>query len=105
MASAHCSSSISGGEDEGGPLGNVVHSIRGSISNFQIFTPTTSRFTNCTACSQKVLQEFATQGFDLLLKTSQNPKYLEDLTGLSALLSEDQFDDVIECFSDYSEDD
>ena len=52
-----------------------------------------------------MLQEFATQGFDLLLKTSQNPKYLEDLTGLSALLSEDQFDDVIECFSDYSEDD
>ena len=52
-----------------------------------------------------MLQEFSTQGFDLLLKTSQNPKYLEDLTGLSALLSEDQFDDVIECFSDYSEDD
>ena len=100
MASAHCSSSISGGEDEGGPLGNVVHSIRGSISNFQIFTPTTSRFTNCTACSEKVLCEFSKEGFDLLLKTSQNPKYLEDITGIAALLSKVQLDDVIESFSD-----
>jgi len=104
MASALCNqvNSLDSSEvaEVDGPLGPVVHSIRGSISNFQIHTPTTSRFTNCTACSQKVLDEFSQGGFELLLKTSQNPKYLEEITGISDLMSDVQLDDVIECFTD-----
>ena len=42
-----------------GALGPVFHSIRGSISTFEITKPTTQRFPNCTACSKNVLEEFA----------------------------------------------
>lgn len=82
---------------EEGPLGHVVHSIRGSMSQFQVTTPTTPRFASCTACSKMVLDEFAQSGFGLLLKTAKNPKYLEDITGLAGLMSEANFDDVIVC--------
>ena len=101
MASASIGSSDQ--QPEEGPLGETFHSLRGSISNFHFTRPTTQRFSNCTACSQKVLEEFAHKGFQLLLQTSDNPKYLEDLTGLSNLMSDMNFDDVIVC-SD-SEDD
>ena len=96
MASASISAS-SGPETEDGPLGETFHSLRGSISNFHFTRPTTQRFSNCTACSQKVLEEFAQKGFQLLFQTSENPKYLEDLTGLSNLMSDMNFDDVIVC--------
>ena len=94
------SSSIGPAENEEGPLGETFHSLRGSISNFHFTRPTTQRFSNCTACSQKVLEEFAQKGFQLLLATSDNPKYLEDLTGLSNLMSDMNFDDVIVCSDD-----
>ena len=94
MASSSIGSTDS---NEEGPLGETFHSLRGSISNFHFTRPTTQRFSNCTACSQKVLEEFAQKGFELLLQTSENPKYLEDLTGLSNLMSDMNFDDVIVC--------
>jgi ubiquitin-like modifier-activating enzyme ATG7 len=88
-------------DDEGeGPLGRTVHSIRGSISNFQFHMPTTQRFPNCTACSREVLDSFAASGFELLHQTSKNSKHLEDLTGLSSLMSETNFEDIIECSDD-----
>ena len=96
------SASIKSNGDEG-PLGPTVHSIRGSISSFQISKPTTQRFTQCTACSKNVLEAFKENGFELLLKISKDAKYLEKLTGLDQLMDDSNFDDVIAC-SD-SEDD
>lgn len=79
------------------PLGPTIHSLRGSISSFSISKPTTQRFSNCTACSQKVLEEFNASGFELLLNTAKDSKYLEKLTGLEELMSMSNFDDVIAC--------
>ncbi len=98
------SASISDLPEEEGPLGPTVHSIRGSLSSFQNTRPTTLRFSNCTACSQSVLEEFAKSGFDLLMNTAKDAKYLEALTGLDKLMNESNFDDVIVC-SDLSDDD
>lgn len=84
-------------QDTTSPLGPTIHSIRGSISSFSISKPTTQRFSNCTACSQKVLEEFKESGFDLLLQTAKDNKYLEKLTGLDDLMSMSNFDDVIAC--------
>ena len=100
MASASVSLQQSNDDQDEGPLGPTVHSVRGSISNFHISKPTTSRFTNCTACSQSVLEEFAKSGFELLLQTAKDPKYLENLTGLDKLMADTNFDDVIECSDD-----
>ena len=83
-----------------GALGPVFHSIRGSISTFEITRPTTQRFPNCTACCKNVLEEFAKSGFDLLLETAKDCKYLENLAGLTHLMSDMNFDDIIACSDD-----
>ena len=90
-------STISGEFGTEGALGPVFHSIRGSISTFDITRPTTERFPNCTACCKNVLEEFAKSGFDLLLETAKDCKYLENLAGLTHLMSETNFDDIIAC--------
>ena len=70
------------------------------LSTFEITRPTTQRFPNCTACSKNVLEEFAKSGFDLLLETAKDCKYLENLAGLTHLMSEMNFDDIIACSDD-----
>ena len=43
------------------------------------------------------MDEFAKCGFDLLLKTANDCKYLENLAGLTHLMSDMNFDDIIVC--------
>eukprot|EP00088_Acartia_fossae_P058102 TRINITY_DN6790_c0_g2_i2.p1 TRINITY_DN6790_c0_g2~~TRINITY_DN6790_c0_g2_i2.p1 ORF type:complete len:722 (+),score=145.40 TRINITY_DN6790_c0_g2_i2:45-2168(+) len=69
-------------------LGLVPHSIRGSIHTYTQYLPATPAFPQCTACSPSVLQAYASQGFELVKLVGENPKYLEDLTGLTNLLSD-----------------
>ena len=65
-----------------------------------ITRPTTERFPNCTACCKSVLGEFPKSGFDLLLETAKDCKYLENLAGLTHLMSETNFEDIIACSDD-----
>jgi hypothetical protein len=67
------------------------------IKNFFQFLPTTPLFSHCTACSSNVLSAFALDKFGLFIKAANSAKFLEDLAGLSNLLSDDIIDDVIEC--------
>ena len=48
------------------------------------------RYDRCTACSQVVLDQYHKRGLDFLFEAFQNPKYLEDLTGLTQLKHEAQ---------------
>ena len=82
----------------------VPHSIRGSIFSFEQFQPTTELFSNCTACSQSVLEAFKKDGFGLLCEACNCPNYLEDLTGLSKLLSQANMDDIEVDFSGSDDD-
>ncbi len=96
-ANAPASISREADEKSEGILGRTSHSIRGSLSSLEFTFPTTERFSQCTACSKLVLDEFARSGFDLLMKTASNNKFLEDLTGLSELMAAANLDDVIAC--------
>merc|ERR1712142_1290736 len=77
-------------------LGTVPHTIRGSLHSFTQITPTGPAFSQCTACSPKVLELFREEGFELIRKVGNNPKYLEDITGLTDLMNNsDLMNDVI----------
>lgn len=84
-------------------LGYVPHSIRGSLWGFTTFLPTGPAFSQCTACSSKVIQIYKEQGFELVKKVGENPKYLEDLTGLTDLLNDTSImDSIIDLADDES---
>ena len=82
-------------------LGAIVpHSIRGSLYSLTQFLPTTQSFDHCTACSSKILQAFAEKGFDFVKEVcnssgGSDSNYLENLAGLSNLMSDINMDDVM----------
>lgn len=71
-------------------LGIVPHQIRGFLSRFYHVLPASTAFDRCTACSNTVLDAYRNQKFEFLLKVFNQPSYLEDLTGLTALHNETQ---------------
>ncbi|XP_052124919.1 ubiquitin-like modifier-activating enzyme ATG7 [Frankliniella occidentalis] len=89
-------------ESEGSLLGSVPHSIRGFLASWEQLTPATHRFSNCIACSQKVLNEYSARGFDFIHDVLNSAVYLEDLTGLTSLHKDTESADVWE-FSDSEE--
>ena len=42
-------------------------------------------FSQCTACSETVINAYEDRGKELILDAMNDPKYLEDLTGLTKL--------------------
>jgi len=45
-------------------------------------------YSKCTACSDQIVKAYSTQGFAFLLKAFNEPKFLEDVTGLTELHKE-----------------
>ncbi|KAK0064105.1 ubiquitin-like modifier-activating enzyme ATG7 [Biomphalaria pfeifferi] len=66
-------------------LGIVPHQIRGFLSRYQQILPATQAFHMCTACSAKVIENYEEHGFEFLLRAFNEPGYLEELTGLTAM--------------------
>ena len=91
---AAAAADIGGGVPAGGggaarsPLGGVPHQLRWSLPAFRDDAMVGVRFDRCTACSQTVLAEYATSGFDFLLQAFNRATYLEDLTGLTQMHKE-----------------
>ena len=93
---------VGAGEDEESCLGSVPHTLRGSLHAFtQVdqtrvdqlnlsqnpqVAPTGPAFSQCTACSPPVLKALKEEGWELVKKVGERPSYLEDLTGLTALM-------------------
>jgi len=77
-------------------LGIIPHTMRGSLHSFNQFLPTGPSFSQCTACSPSVLQLYKAEGFELVRKVGSSPRLLEDVTGLTELLNnQDIMDSVI----------
>jgi len=70
-------------------LGSVPHTIRGSLHSFNQFTPIGPAFSQCTACSQKILDSLRQDGWEFVRKVMESPRHLEDVTGLTDLMNDD----------------
>ena len=68
-----------------GILGILPHSVRGYLGTFEQIMPATERFSQCIACSEKVLDQYNENGKDFLMKVFDSAKYLEDVTGISEM--------------------
>ncbi|XP_055715458.1 ubiquitin-like modifier-activating enzyme ATG7 [Phlebotomus papatasi] len=79
-----------------GILGILPHSIRGVISSFEQILPATENFSQCIACSHKILEEYSKRKVDFILDALNTSKYLEDLTGITEMMKESH-EDIIEC--------
>lgn len=75
-------------------LGIIPHQVRAFISRFQQLLPATAAFSNCSACSHNILNEYAQNGFQFLLRVFNEPGYLDQVSGLKQLQDETSLQDV-----------
>lgn len=67
------------------PMGMVPHQIRGFLSHFRNVHPVAKYFPKCTACSDIVRDAYRKEGFEFCVQVFNDPKHVENLTGLSEL--------------------
>ncbi|GJP49455.1 hypothetical protein CLOM_g8657 [Closterium sp. NIES-68] len=67
------------------PLGPLPHQLRGFLSSFSQLPITGFAFHQCTACSPTVVSAYRERGFAFLMDAFNEPKYLEEITGLDKL--------------------
>ncbi|CAI2168439.1 3130_t:CDS:10 [Funneliformis geosporum] len=72
------------------PLGIIPHQIRGFLTNFNNLLIIGQAYDKCTACSDKILEEYKINGFEFLKRVFDSPTYLEELTGLTKLHQESE---------------
>lgn len=64
--------------------------IRGTLSNFTSNNMITSKFRNCTACSDNIMSEYGKRGIDFIIEVCNDStgKTLENLSGITQLMNE-----------------
>ena len=81
-------------ESEPSPLGVVPHQIRGSVAGFTQTLFDAPSFPRCTACSEKIVKMYRDDRDAFLSRVFDDPKTLEDATGLTELLGAVDADDA-----------
>ncbi|CAH1793054.1 unnamed protein product [Owenia fusiformis] len=89
-------------QDHASPLGIIPHQIRGFLSRFHTVLAACRAFSQCTACSPKVMEMYEKEGFNFLLNAFNETGYLEEITGLKELHDETILDEVWEMSDDES---
>ncbi|EXJ93022.1 autophagy-like protein 7 [Capronia epimyces CBS 606.96] len=64
------------------PLGLVPHQIRGFLSNFTTLNIAGQAYDCCSACSEKVLAAYESDGWEFVQKALNDKDYVEELSGL-----------------------
>jgi ubiquitin-like modifier-activating enzyme ATG7 len=70
------------------PMGLLPHQIRGFLGSFSNILISGHAYDRCTACSPTILSAYRANSLEFVAKALRDPKYLEDLTGLSQMKSE-----------------
>ncbi len=66
-------------------LGVVPHQIRYFLTQNQYMTSTGEAYDKCTACSLLIMDKITQKGIDFIKECLQNPKSIEQLTGLDKI--------------------
>ncbi|CEF98434.1 Ubiquitin-like modifier-activating enzyme Atg7 [Ostreococcus tauri] len=81
-------------DSEPSPLGVVPHQIRGSVAGFTQTMFDAPAFPRCTACSRAIVNRYRADREGFLISVFDDPKTLEDATGLTELLGAVDADDA-----------
>lgn len=76
------------GSDTATELGIVPHQVRGYLSFFSNLIITGHRYDKCVACSDAVVDAYLTRRNAFLFEAFNNPKHLEDITGITEMKQE-----------------
>lgn len=76
------------GSDTPTELGIVPHQVRGYLSFFNNLIITGHRYDKCVACSDSVVDAYLERRNDFLFEVFNNPKHLEDITGITEMKQE-----------------
>ncbi|KAL0567985.1 Autophagy protein 7 [Marasmius crinis-equi] len=71
-------------------LGMIPHQLRGYLAQFRNLPIVGAAYDKCTGCSETVLKTYEKEGFDMMLNAFNDPKYLEQLTGLDKLYDDSE---------------
>lgn len=71
-------------------LGLVPHQLRGFLAQFRNVPIVGPAYDRCTGCSERVIEAYEKEGFEVLLKAFNDTEFLPTLTGLKALYEETQ---------------
>lgn len=85
LIDTHLDTSMNTDDELGSELGMVPHSIRGNLSRFHIYMPTSPSFSKCSACSPAVVSLYQKEGFEFLNRVFDDPSFLEEIAGLKDL--------------------
>ncbi|CDW71187.1 e1-like protein-activating [Stylonychia lemnae] len=78
-------------------LGILPQQIRGDLSSFNINVMYGEAFDKCIGCSHKIIEAYQNDRDAFILRACNEPDYLEELTGITAMLAQVRMDDI-ECF-------
>ncbi|KAI8890848.1 E1-like protein-activating enzyme Gsa7p/Apg7p [Backusella circina FSU 941] len=85
-------------------LGLLPHQIRGFLGQFSNMLIVGQAYDKCTACSEKITDNYDKEHLDFMKKVLQDPLYLEDLTGLAAMKAESEALLLQDDWADFEED-
>ncbi|KAK1216617.1 Autophagy protein 7 [Marasmius sp. AFHP31] len=71
-------------------LGLIPHQLRGYLAQFRNLQIVGAAYDRCTGCSETVVKAYEKEGFDMMVKAFNEPKYLEELTGLDKLYDDSE---------------
>ncbi|KAJ1301333.1 hypothetical protein OPQ81_003733 [Rhizoctonia solani] len=74
-----------GDESSESILGVVPHQLRGFLAQFSNKLIAGAAYDKCTGCSETILKEYESRGFEMALRAFNETGYLEKLTGLDKL--------------------
>ncbi|CAE6461216.1 unnamed protein product [Rhizoctonia solani] len=79
-----------GDESSESILGVVPHQLRGFLAQFSNKLITGAAYEKCTGCSETILKEYESRGFEMALRAFNETGYLEKVTGLDKLYAESE---------------
>lgn len=63
----------------------IPHQLRGFLGSFESMKITGPAYPSCSACSSAVRNEWKNRGWEFVKDALNNPKYVEDLAGLTEI--------------------